>query len=51
MTKTMRKKFEQLLKIYHIQTMIDVPSGDYNWMITIDLQQTMYVFGGDIVTD
>lgn len=39
-----------LLKEYRINTLLDLPCGDFNWMNTVDLDGIQYI-GGDIVGD
>jgi hypothetical protein len=49
-TGKMRAEFSNLLKIYDIQSIVDIPCGDFNWMSSVDLKEIKYV-GGDIVID
>ena len=39
-----------LLKKYNINSMLDIPCGDYNWMQHVDLNNISYI-GADIVDD
>jgi len=39
-----------LLKKYNINSMLDIPCGDYNWMPHVDLKNVSYI-GADIVDD
>lgn len=48
-TKTVRKVLPQIIEQYQIQSMLDTPCGDYNWMKTID-KKCQYI-GGDIVKE
>jgi hypothetical protein len=47
-TKILRQELSVLLKKYKIQSMLDIPCGDFNWMKEVDLSEVDYV-GADIV--
>jgi len=47
-TKTIIKEIPAILKNYNINTFLDVPCGDYNWMQHVNLEGINYI-GGDIV--
>ncbi len=46
-TQVLRKALSQLLSDLGVQSMVDVPCGDFNWMRLLDLQ--IDYFGADIV--
>ncbi|NDW10783.1 class I SAM-dependent methyltransferase [Dysgonomonas sp. 520] len=48
-TKTVREELPQIIEKYRIESMLDVPCGDYNWMKLVDLKCN-YI-GGDIVSE
>ena len=47
-TEAIRKQIPQLLKTLKINSFLDAPCGDFNWMKEIDLTNIHYI-GGDIV--
>lgn len=47
-TQELRNKLEVLLSKKNIKSMLDIPSGDFNWMRKVNLNGINYV-GGDIV--
>ena len=47
-TETLRQELSLLLKKYKIQSMLDIPCGDFNWMKEVDLSEVAYM-GADIV--
>lgn len=47
-THELRHKLDDLLKNKNIKSMLDIPSGDFNWMQKINLENIDYI-GGDIV--
>ena len=47
-TKLLIEKLPALLKEFHIQSMLDLPCGDFNWMQNVKLDNIKY-FGADIV--
>lgn len=49
-TDHLRVELPELLKKYSIQSMLDLPSGDFNWMQSLDLTNIQYT-GADIVPD
>lgn len=49
-TVAIRKKLPLIFDEYSINSILDVPCGDYNWMKTIDKSNLTYI-GGDIVSD
>lgn len=49
-TDHLRVQLPALLKKYNIHSMLDLPSGDFNWMRSIDLQNIHYT-GADIVPE
>jgi hypothetical protein len=49
-TATLRKKLENLLKELEIDSILDIPCGDFNWMRAVDLSGISYT-GADIVDE
>ncbi|MFC4721197.1 class I SAM-dependent methyltransferase [Geojedonia litorea] len=49
-TQTLIKELNKLLKQYDINSMLDIPCGDFNWMRKVDLNDINYI-GADIVPD
>lgn len=49
-TDHLRVELPALLKKYNIRSMLDLPSGDFNWMQSIDLKNIQYT-GADIVPE
>jgi len=49
-TKEIIKELPKLIKKYRIQSMIDVPCGDFNWMSKVNLSEINYL-GADIVEE
>jgi len=49
-TKNISRDLEIFLKDYKIESMLDLPCGDFNWMKKINLDNIKYI-GGDIVPD
>jgi hypothetical protein len=49
-TKEIRERLEQLLADRSIESMLDVPCGDFNWMQKVNFKQVNYI-GGDIVNN
>ena len=49
-TESIRGELPDLIKKLEIQTLLDVPCGDFHWMKEVDLNGTDYI-GGDIVQD
>lgn len=49
-TKQLIEELPVLFKKYNIQSVLDIPCGDFNWMQHIDLGITKYI-GADIVED
>ncbi|MCH9811223.1 class I SAM-dependent methyltransferase [bacterium] len=47
-TKNIRKVLPIIIQKYNIQSILDLPCGDFNWMQKIDLSNIKYL-GGDIV--
>ncbi len=47
-TEVLRQELLVLLKKYKIQSMLDIPCGDFNWMKEVDLSEVAYM-GADIV--
>jgi len=47
-TKTIINEIPAILKTYNINTFLDVPCGDYNWMQHVNIEGINYI-GGDIV--
>ncbi len=48
MTESIRTSLPIIFNKYGIESMLDVPCGDFNWMSKVDIQDVIYV-GGDIV--
>lgn len=48
-TKTVREQIPFIIKQYKIESMLDIPCGDYNWMKEVE-KDCLYI-GGDIVED
>ena len=48
-TLTIRSKLPLLIKQYNINSILDIPCGDYNWMKQVDL--SLFYTGADIVDD
>ena len=49
-TEVLRKSFQELLFSYGVESLLDLPCGDFNWMRHVNLKGIRYV-GGDIVSD
>jgi hypothetical protein len=49
-TGTIRALIPDLIEKYELQTILDIPCGDFNWMKEVDLSSVNYL-GADIVTD
>jgi SAM-dependent methyltransferase len=47
-TGIIRKQLPALLREFEVQTMLDIPCGDFNWMRHVDLENVDYT-GADIV--
>ena len=50
MTNEIRDGIEKLIVLYDIKTILDIPSGDFNWMKEVDLSDVNYI-GADIVEE
>lgn len=50
LTNNIRLEIPKILTTYNIQTLLDAPCGDFNWMRTIDLSNINYI-GADIVKE
>ena len=48
-TKTIRQELPKLLSAYSIESMLDIPCGDYTWMNIVE-KKCSYL-GGDIVRE
>lgn len=49
-TRLVREGLGQVIDEYHVQSLLDVPCGDWFWMKSMDLKGVTYV-GGDIVEE
>ncbi|HEY2811168.1 MAG TPA: class I SAM-dependent methyltransferase [Rhabdochlamydiaceae bacterium] len=49
-TQNLRNLLPELLKQLNVQTLLDAPCGDFNWMKEVDLSAISY-FGADIVRE
>ena len=49
-TETLRKEIPNIIKMYKIKSVLDIPCGDFYWMKEIDFKDINYI-GADIVTD
>jgi len=49
-TQTLVKELDSLLKHFQIQSVLDIPCGDFNWMQQVDLTGIRYT-GADIVKE
>ncbi len=47
-TEILESMLPHILKELHVQTLLDLPCGDFNWMQYIDLTDIQYI-GGDII--
>lgn len=47
-TKFVRKIIDEVISDYEIQTFLDIPCGDFNWIKDTDIKSINYI-GGDIV--
>lgn len=47
-TVAIRKALSNIIKEYHITSILDVPCGDFNWMKAVDLGVCHYI-GGEII--
>lgn len=47
-TKIIQQAISSIIKEYHIETVFDLPCGDFNWMRLVDLSNCTYV-GADII--
>jgi hypothetical protein len=50
-TRFLKKKLEMFFEEYNIQSMIDIPCGDYNWMRHVEMPTAMQYLGADIVQE
>ena len=50
-TQNIREQLPDLLKKYQINTLLDVPCGDFNWMRFVVESLSVKYIGGDIVKD
>jgi len=48
-TEVIRREFPRLVATYQLQSVLDIPCGDFNWMRTVDLN--ISYTGADIVDD
>jgi len=48
-TKAIRAALPRIVANYHVQTMLDIPCGDFSWMRTLDL--SLDYSGADVVED
>jgi hypothetical protein len=46
-TERVRAALPSVLKRYNVKTFLDAPCGDWHWMSTVDIGDTIYI-GGDI---
>ncbi len=49
-TEEIRARLPKIISDYHIQSLLDLPCGDFNWMGKLDLNLQQYI-GGDIVEE
>ncbi|MCC5929013.1 MAG: class I SAM-dependent methyltransferase [Cyclobacteriaceae bacterium] len=49
-TQVLQKELPGVLKKYSVQSLLDLPCGDFQWMRNIDLEQVQYI-GADIIED
>ena len=49
-TQTIREEIPKLLEKYNVQSFLDIPCGDMNWMKLVNLGQVQYI-GADIVQE
>lgn len=49
-TKNIRAKLPELFEKYNIQSMLDIPCGDFNWMQFVEMKGIEYI-GADIVDE
>ena len=49
-TENLRKELPRLFDKYEIQSMLDAPCGDYNWMRLVERPKVQYI-GGEIVPE
>ncbi|MCL4430959.1 MAG: class I SAM-dependent methyltransferase [Epsilonproteobacteria bacterium] len=49
-TKNIRNELPKILQKYHINSILDLPCGDFYWMSKLNLDNIRYI-GGDIVED
>ena len=49
-TKSLRKVLPELFKDYSINSILDIPCGDFNWMREVNLKSISYI-GADIVEE
>ena len=49
-TETIRKELPLIFKELNIQSLLDIPCGDFHWMKLLDLKGIKYI-GSDIVTE
>ncbi len=49
-TLALREKLAKLFENFHVETLLDVPCGDFNWMHEVSLDGIVYA-GGDIVEE
>lgn len=47
-TKVIRKELPVLIQKFNIESILDIPCGDYNWIKNVDLGKVSYI-GADIV--
>jgi len=49
-TESLRIELNHIFSNYHIETILDIPCGDFNWMKKVDLSTVDYI-GADIVEE
>ena len=49
-TKRISKKLPELLNKFNIKKMLDIPCGDFHWMVNVDLSNIEYI-GADVVKE
>ncbi len=49
-TENLRKELPRLFEKFEIKSMLDAPSGDYNWMRLVERSNVQYI-GGEIVPE
>lgn len=50
-TENLRNRLPELVTKYNVESILDIPCGDFNWMNKVNLPSNVNYTGGDIVAD